>query len=583
MKLFSEHNQEFRHVLELATKDELVIFVGAGCSIEAGLPDWNRLVSRYINLALLMQSGIEVLDERRDSVQDVIPHQLLEEFGSPPRLAIIADAIVGPRRQEILNLALYPDLIHPKCGPTAKEIAKLYRERLKAGLKTYLVTTNYDPLLEVALDQYVQGCVPGVHIGAAEGFGMDRIFLSKRTRSKPQELSDRELRGEVIKQFGWASRGGTDDQTHIPKVFHLHGGIDFRDHTGLDPVVLTERDFADHQWFAQLVLSLLLKKRPCLLVGLSLEDNDVISALYAEMGAFDKLSPDELPTPQVPRYVLAFNEMRGLKAAVENDPRVKHVRSLESQRQQLLGVTPIKNLKNFAQIPQVLHEMGVATRESHRRKDKSSSAYWTSSSAYGKRLDRWKADFNRKYNPMEETVREANKFIKGQQLVSDAAECALEEILRDLVGATVVSDELAIHAWVRSSDSDAFEMFLWCGNEYARRRGMSFGLSRVITHSEFNLALRQAFEGVSSRGFRPAADQSRWAQVMAVPIISPTHQRPRHSYGRLLMGVVTLSTTLPPDESDLTDYIADRKSLLGEIEDRLEKLGRKLFVEDLKG
>lgn len=597
MKLLSEHNQEFRKLLDLAIEDELVIFAGAGCSIEAGLPNWRGLVSRYINLALLMQSGIEVDPERPKLSQDIIPQKLLERFGDPPHLAIIADEIVGAyRRHEVLNLALYPDRQEPTPGPTAKEIAKLYRARLQAGRKTYIVTTNYDPLLEVALNEYVRDRLP--NIGDAHGFGLKALFQSETPVGEDSAKDDSgdgepagvtmtrttELAEELERRFHPGNAATTD--AHIPTVFHLHGAIDFREgEEGIRPIVLTEKDYASYEYAAQLALAPLLKK-PCLMIGLGLQDHDVVNALYYEMeenesdGSAEETSSGE-QSARIPRYVIALDEMKRVDEGAETNPVAEQVRRLESQRLQLLGLTPLKHLKSYSQIPQVIHEMGVATTLANEHDRSDCVAYWNSQSeSYGKRLSRWKEDFTARYLPIDETDEQREKFVSEQQRVSDEIDNALREILEEHVGATVVSDELAIHLWARSNDEDSYEVFLWCGNEYARRRGVPLGLNRGIEESKFNLALRQMFRGVSTRGFWPAEARSRWAQVMAVPIISLTRDA-RHKYGRLLLGVATLSTNLPPELSDLSEHIDERKDLLNKIEDRLFSLGCKLLVEDV--
>jgi SIR2-like domain len=568
MKLFSEHNQEFHKVLDLAMSDELLIFVGAGCSIEAGLPDWKRLVSRYINLALLIQSEMELTAEPADP-RKIIPQELLENFGLPGHIAVIADAIVGMhRRNEILSLALYPDAQEPEPGPTAQEIANLYRARFSAGLKeTYIVTTNYDPLLEIALEQYFTDLLPG-KVGTPKGFGLNEVF--------PEDLAEEETPTEALERCF-----AQDGEKHDPKVFHLHGSVDFRDRSeSIEPVLLTEQDYAKSQHLAQLALSTLLVDRNCLMVGLSLEDNDVLTALYSKLKT--KENTQTVLPPKGSRFVVAFNGLKQAGAKPEDEPASKQVSRLEAQRLQMLDVAPLKHLKNFAQIPQVIHEMSVAVDLGHRSTRKggvTSAAYWKSKKNYDNRLNLWKEDFAAHYALEGKRGPERTKFARMQKRISETIQYALDGILEELIELTSVSDELAIHAWARRHTGKALEMFLWGGNEYAR--GVPNSLSRNIEHSEFDIPIRQAFEGVASRRLLPASEYSRWSQIMAVPVISSMSEV-KHSYGRLLLGVMTLSTNLPPDESDLSDCLEERGTLVGDIEQRLCELGCTLIVDELQ-
>jgi NAD-dependent SIR2 family protein deacetylase len=580
MKLFSEHNQEFHKILDLAMSDELLIFVGAGCSIEAGLPDWKRLVSRYINLALLIQSEMELTPDAADP-RKVIPQELLENFGQPGHIAVIADAIVGQhRRNEILSLALYPEAQQPKPGPTAKEIANLYRARRDAKLKaTHIVTTNYDPLLELALEKYYTA-----HASDAitpKGFGLSDVFPGSTTSDR-QSPEDEAPLDALMRCF--ESRG----DKHQPKVFHLHGSVDFRKNSeSIEPVLLTEQDYAKSQHLAQLALSELLVGKNCLMVGLSLEDNDVLTALYSKLQTTHN---SQAAPPKGSRYVVAFNDLRVTKATIEPDESTdkwldeeyagKQITHLESQRLQLLDVSPLKHLKNFAQIPQVIHEMGLAVDLGQtRQKLKTASAYWKSKQTYDDRLKLWKEKFAIRYALSGKRGAERKRFERMQRQVSGVIQRTLDNILEEQIELTAVSDELAMHVWARHYDSEELEMFLWGGNEYARVVPNS--LSRKVEHSEFDIPIRQAFEGVASRTLLPASKHSRWSQIMAVPVIS-SMSKARHPYGRLLLGVVTLSTNLPPGESDLTDCLEERQTLVGEIEKRLCELGTTLLVDELQ-
>ena len=542
--------------------DELMIFVGAGCSIEAGLPDWKALAVSYINEAV---SG------------PALPQDLPDRFGDPRRLAIIADAMLGDfKRFRALSNALYPGQRAPAPGPTAQEIAKLYRARLAAGLHTYIVTTNFDPLLEMALDTFV--------VDPSRTSSGDTVA----TQTRSVGLADRfPIVTESPDDNPESSKGQVDSARelftvdpsgiHVPVVFHLHGAIDLRDPNHpieIDPIFLSERDYARWERLAQTALLELLKDTPCLMVGLGLEDNDVTTVLYAQMTGHEKIGvPPELRRE---RIVVAFNPVQEIHDdAPAAEKVVEQVRKLENRRLDKLGVKRLRHLKNFAQIPQVLHEMGLALTLARERDPMKlvSDTYFDSDSPYDQRLDRWKRDFAERYLDDAE-------FEKQQQAASQRCQEALAEIVsavEDKIGHPI-EDELAIHVWARSQEEeDGPRMFPWCCNEFARRGAVPESLSRGIVNHKTDVALLQAFQGVPSRRLKPAAEHSRWRQIFAVPVISAQDEA-THQYGRLLVGVVSISTNRGEEESDLGEGLSEHDELTQEAVRCLEELGKSLLL-----
>jgi SIR2-like domain len=547
MKLMGEENPEFGKLLELGMTERLVIFVGAGPSIEAGLPNWDELALRYVKEAL---KG------------DDVPSDLSQRFVNPRHLAVIADATVGEfKRFSILTSALYPDRTPPQPGPTAKEIAKLYRARLEAGLKTYIVTTNFDPLLEMALDLHIHSRMPE-QVGTARSFGLFDAFPGYSEGDSLDPGS-----GGLFKLFD------AENGLHHPTVLHLHGGVDLREQghpKEIAPIILTERDYAMHEYAAQLALLELLDGLDCMMIGLSLQDNDVLSALYTMMKG-----KETMVVPQPPRgsrYFVAFNEIVHFRKddSGDQEQNTEAFRRLELQRLQRAGVTPLNQLKSFAQIPQVLHEMALAVELANAGQNEglSSTEYTQSASHYERRLTLWKEDFDKRY--VKPSISD-----QAQRWASGKCGVALDAISL-MMGSTDIADEAAIHIWARSRIEGLWMLPFFC-NEFARRGEIPRSLDRRVRHLTHDIALRQAFEGVPTRGFRPAAEHSRWRQIMGVPIVSPTVDA-EHPYGRLLVGVVTLSTNLTERDSDLSRCFKDDRALPGLVEARLQELGVNLLV-----
>jgi hypothetical protein len=134
-----------RLVVSASEAPKLSLLVGAGASMEAGLPSWNALVER-----LLVRAAE---DAQLLPAGDAEARKLwLEDAGrdGPLGAAAMVDALAGERRDEWVPDALYgasgPASFYP--GPIARQIAALQRS---FGDRLRLMTLNYDDLLEEAL------------------------------------------------------------------------------------------------------------------------------------------------------------------------------------------------------------------------------------------------------------------------------------------------------------------------------------------------------------------------------------------------------------------------------------------------
>lgn len=134
-----------RLVVAASEASKVSLLVGAGASMEAGLPSWNALVNR------LLERGAEKADLL--PADDQRARELWLEDAArdgPLGAAAMVDALAGDERDAWVTEALYgaggPASFFP--GPIARQIAALHRvfgERLR------LMTLNYDDLLQQAL------------------------------------------------------------------------------------------------------------------------------------------------------------------------------------------------------------------------------------------------------------------------------------------------------------------------------------------------------------------------------------------------------------------------------------------------
>jgi hypothetical protein len=214
----------------LASAERLTFVVGAGASMEAGLPSWGRLVR-----ALLEPAAPSSLGE----IDRVAWLDAAAESGLLG-MAATARALAGSDEQFIERVGhhLYggrgPEHFDP--GPLAREIAAWKRDYPAIQLATF----NYDQLLERALED----------VGLA---------------SQASEDNDPEQDGVTV-------------------VRHLHGLL--TGNPAGDAVILTERDYAtwpDGSWQDKFMRDAL--NGVCVFLGLSFTDQNLLRWIYGSSGS----------------------------------------------------------------------------------------------------------------------------------------------------------------------------------------------------------------------------------------------------------------------------------------------------------
>lgn len=235
-------------ISEIAQASRVTFIVGAGASIEAGLPPWGLLVSRLVHVL----SGRLTADELEDFEQQLRGLGVLEG-------AAVARALY-PSSQGFIDgvfRALYgearPGDYSP--GPLAREIAAWVGAHADT---TDVATLNYDDLLETAIK---------AHTGTVAQARFDD--------------------------------GPANRNSYV--VRHLHGRLTAR---VKDEVVLTERDYAtwDSSAWQDAWMRRQLAHSVCVFVGLSFTDQNLLRWVYEGGGeAHYVLVARQAGTPENPR------------------------------------------------------------------------------------------------------------------------------------------------------------------------------------------------------------------------------------------------------------------------------------------
>jgi NAD-dependent SIR2 family protein deacetylase len=247
---------------------KLTIVVGAGASMEAGLPSWETLVNRLLRRVASERALLDVADAR--AVERWEAEAARDGYLGA---AAIVDALAGDERdrwiyEELFRQERRPhDVVGPKAyfpGPITRQIAHLARV---LGGDLRIITLNYDDLIEQA------------------------------------------LRDEGLKPAPVATDQHRHGEGAVP-VFHVHGYFG-RDGGETGQIVLSEADYqrmlARGSWQDDLVRTA-LRDSVVIFLGTSLIDPNLIRylhgasaetgeafALFVRQGTYPKDVPPAIP------------------------------------------------------------------------------------------------------------------------------------------------------------------------------------------------------------------------------------------------------------------------------------------------
>lgn len=311
------HVQEALDYLVESTK--LAVFVGAGASAEAGMPNWSLLIQRLLKQAAERIPAFSHDLEREAWVKRTVSTEV------PPAAAGIAEVLLGPDLPTALRRAVFtpqhsqeesdPGDFMP--GPTAHAIAAL---RLACVLsdnhesKMRIFTTNYDELIEKAF----------------------------QTRSEVK----RSLVQSVVYPTRAQARGGPN---HI-RIRHLNG---YFPNTGGSPrgtLTLTDESFnlsdaavADRDDYV--IDQLADRERSCLFLGTSFTDPNIIRYI-------DKSAERQKRSRTAGQHHVAIFTHH------TDEPRhIQQVREEVTRRRLEKRLTKVVYLDHYADVPAFVYEL----------------------------------------------------------------------------------------------------------------------------------------------------------------------------------------------------------------------------------
>lgn len=298
-----------RTIDRLASTDTLTLVVGAGGSVEAGLPDWRQLIQR------LVEEVGRLAGLRTDDLEAFCDWTLRRE--GLAGAGAVAKAELGDNFAETLRQGLYREVADPAPGETSRAIAELRVDFLETDCE--VVTTNYDGLLAEAL----------------------RVVTEQRRIAGEAALS-----GVRVVRAATERPPGTKELL----VRHLHGVV-LPDGRSLGNVVLSEDDYhlmQDSTSWQEGYFQGRLISSTCLFIGTSLSDPNLLRYLY------------RTKTSQSHIALFARQQDAELYDSVASAVAAAKERSAEG-RWRGVGVEPL-NLDYFTQGAQFIEEI------THRRR-----------------------------------------------------------------------------------------------------------------------------------------------------------------------------------------------------------------------
>jgi hypothetical protein len=471
--LNSAHIQEV--VESFAESPALTVIVGAGASMEASLPSWSKLIERLLervaaNDPLLADPVARSEWVTRTLVQDdlLAAGAIVEVLADDDLAALLPEALYGGE-----------DPASFEAGPIANQVANIRR---CFGERATLLTTNYDDLIERAL--------------LATGF------------------SKRDVRSHVQSRAVNAP---------VVAVTHLHG---LAGREGAPKkLVLSEEQYHRMQrgrsWQERCMTSH-LESSPCLFVGTSLTDPNLIRYLYGY-----KQSPARTHAAVFVRQA----EGEGMSAAVSAARE-----RAAAKRWARCGVQAIF-VDHFADAAQLLYEI-VHLRDA--------GEGYAPISVRADRALRHIADVAlRDGAPQEEFA---------------ARQVALSRWLRETLRVTLIgalaadppeNEPLAIALWLLSPDGR--QMTGWAHSDRAHQDPTTIESVPVRAESTW-AAVRAVCQGVQVER-ETESEISRWRFVRALPLVLGEPSR-------IPIGALTIASALPREESVLTQMSAEGQTIL---------------------
>jgi hypothetical protein len=513
-------------ISEICQQDSLVIYAGAGVTIDKSGLSWSAMVGKLLEQHVDKTAlDITAFIGREGIVAAAtVSYQLYLDVAS----SADDDAEARRRMASTLHNALYAPGTWQE-GALASAIADFvytWKETADSGRfpdrQICVATTNYDDYICTALSEAY-----GVRRDLYELALSEYKDLPKKKRSK-YKPPDKPRRHRVLfpttldrlherdgaALSNWVGSGKYPRKDEIGCVY-LHGRIpeNASDGGGSRLPVVSEQDYSLTSRDTRRALVSLFKGADVVFVGSSLSDGPLVEALLETRG--------QVLEGRRKRWAII------VRPAIDGDPNSPasgESMSLTSRRIRNLGVTPIF-IDYHVQAAQFFYDLGVCaadTKPTRYQKDASTIRYGARLSAW---WDEWYASTIRR--GLIRRQRDSHKFL--QRLLP-----AVHQSL-----AAPASEVIKIEVWLRWKPQRHRKIRLWCSST-GTWTAVPAMIDAEIPTAERYLSVKAFREGRPQQQLRSG---SRWKRFVAMPLWDEDR--------RLLVGVVTLGTMGSGDRDSL--------------------------------
>lgn len=471
-----------QHISQLATSTRLTIVAGAGVTIDRTGKSWDDLI-----IHLLTNTDLNPGALSEDRAADIVNMFSPQQAGSVAQSKYkqmwpdgedyadhIGYRIRGP-------LYARPDWLG---GRLPSAIAELWLLLVSRGCDVRILTTNYDTHIEQAIHEAID------------------IWGDRLDRAKLDELNENLADGSCVE--------------------HLHGIVPYNGSL-VHPIVVSEADYVRTSRRTESALIDALEERDALVVGASLNDPPLVSALVQ--------TAESARSSDCRRTVMIARE--AIRPGADSDDldvyEADRIRAFEQRLEQLEAVGIY--FDHYSQVAQFLSEVRLAA-------DLPPNSYADSSNDHSRRLQDW---WTRWYKPVEPRKKYPNvQAHHHMRLVS-----VLRAIAKDL---RAEEEELRMDLWLRwqptgrSRENRVLRM--WASSAVEFEHWTLSPVAPIERNSKYYAV--QAF--VAGRAvYEPAAPEERWRSFVAIPL------EPTESPVNLVVGSIVIASMRSGENSCLSE------------------------------
>jgi len=485
-KAFFHRLEVHQAIQNIAGWPELTLYVGAGAAVDRTGLTWAKLIDALLS-SIVPQAPLRAA--------------LLAGYDPMRAASVTCDlfqAHYGTSWRQALHERLRQLLYNPRelmSGRLLESVCRLALAFAARERSVCIITSNFDVFLTETFNTWRTLEHPGSP--------NPKIFLVQDDETVAV--------GEALSKPGVT-------------ILYLHGQISREGDVTAQPVI-SERDYHQRTPSATSALTAVLRGRHLLVVGSSLMDPPLVSALHQTVLSPETVTEDDTLKGVGPGRRAALLPLQGSEWDRASRSQVAALHNLTTNRLHQFGLDPIFP-DFFFQVGQVLDEIrtNLICTAAETYTD------YTCSYRYGNRLNTWWNAWLSKTKADESHQREHHELLR---------EACLE--IRRIVGVPR-SESLKLEVWLRWFPERYRRLCLWASSVGTWPDVHSMRQDKVTGDSDYRSVRIFCF---GSPMFLQAGshDDTRWRTYLGMPISHGADSR-----GDFLVGVITLAYERPRDK-----------------------------------